>query len=152
MRPTISFEEDSKLVQQLADLLEREQNSLVANKIDEIETLIDLKARLLQQINHIAKNRYAALAEKGFRPNENGMIDWVNDQSNQVIKDNWKVFQDMLVRAKELNRLNGLLIAKHFNRNQQMLNHLQGATQKSSVYGKDGQTAANRNLRSPLTA
>lgn len=152
MRPTISFEEDAKLVQQLIDLLGREQASLVANKIDEIETLIDLKARLLQQINHIAKNRYAALAEKGFQPNENGMIDWVHDQSNQVIKDNWKTFQDMLVKAKELNRLNGVLIARHFNRNQQVLNQLQGASQKNAVYGKDGQTATRRNLRATLTA
>jgi flagella synthesis protein FlgN len=152
MRATISFEEDARLVKQLLALLEREQNSLVHNKVSEIEKLIDLKASLLQQINLVAKNRYAALQERHFEANENGMLAWVVQQSNQVIKDNWDAFQLTLSKAKEMNRLNGDLITKHFNRNKQMLNNLRSTFQPNNMYGKNGQTNSNQNKRNALTA
>lgn len=152
MRATISFEEDARLVNQLLALLAQEQKSLIANKVHEIEKLIDLKSSLLQQINLVAKNRYAALAERQFEANENGMLNWVLAQSNQVISDQWDIFQNILVDAKELNRLNGELIAKHSNRNEQMLHNLRNAFQSNDVYGKNGQTQSNHTKRGSLTA
>jgi len=152
MRPTISFEEDTRLVNQLLDLLKREQINLIKHNMDEIEALIEIKADLLQKINHVAKNRYAALAEKGFESNENGMVSWIHQQSNAVIKEAWDGFQETLMQAKEFNRLNGVLIAKHFNRNQQMLNTLQNTFQSNDVYGKNGQKSATRSVRNALTA
>lgn len=152
MRATISFDEDVRLVTQLLELLGREQKSLIQSKINEIEKLIDLKASLLQQINLVAKNRYAALAERNFEANENGMLQWVIQQSNQVIKDNWDEFQITLSKAKEMNRLNGELISRHFNHNKQMLNRLRSTFEPNNMYGKNGQTNSNHNKRSALTA
>jgi len=152
MRATISFEEDARLVNQLLDLLKREQINLIKHNIDEIETLVAIKADLLQKINHVAKNRYAALAAKGFESNENGMVSWIHQQSNTATIEAWHQFQSILVQAKEINRLNGVLIAKHFNRNQQMLNTLQNAFQTNDVYGKNGQKSATRSVRNALTA
>lgn len=151
MRVTISFEEDTRLVNQLLDLLKREQINLIKHNMDEIELLIDVKSDLLQKINHVAKNRYAALAEKGFESNENGMVSWIHQESNSAIKEAWNSFQATLVQAKEMNRLNGLLIAKHFNRNQQMLNNLQNTFQANDVYGRNGQKSAKRSVRNALT-
>lgn len=152
MRATISFDEDSRLVNQLIELLTREQKSLVANKIDEIERLIDLKASLLQQINLVAKNRYAALQARNFEGNENGMVNWVVAESNQTITEKWQQFQQALVKAKELNRLNGDLISKHFNRNKQTLHNLQTSFQSNDTYSSTGQSQLHAYKKSTLTA
>ncbi len=152
MRATISFEEDNRLVCQLVDLLMREQKSLLSNQVSEIEKIVELKGGLLKQINHVAKSRYAALAEREYEPNENGMLNWISNQSNQVTKDNWDNFQSNLIQAKELNRLNGELISRHFNRNQQMLTNLRNAFQPSATYGKNGQAQNNVNTTTGLTA
>ena len=152
MRATISFEEDNRLVCQLIDVLTREQKHLLSNQISEIEKILTLKGGLLKQINHVAQNRYAALAERDYEPNENGMLNWIASQSNQVTKDNWDNFQSNLFQAKELNRLNGELINRHFNRNQQMLFNLRNAFQPSTTYGKNGQAQTKVSARSGLTA
>ncbi len=152
MRATISFEEDNRLVCQLIDLLTREQKNLLSNQVSEIEKIVKLKGDLLKQINHVAKNRYAALAERNFEPNENGMLNWIANQSNQVTIDNWDSFQGNLIQAKELNRLNGELISRHFNRNQQMLTNLRNAFQPSTTYGKNGQAQNKVSSTSGLTA
>jgi len=152
MRATISFEEDKRLVVELIDLLMREQKGLLSNQISEIEKIVQLKSGLLQKINHVAKNRYAALAEKNFEPNENGMLNWVVSLSNQVIKDNWDDFQKNLAQAKELNRLNGELINRHFSRNQQMLTHLRKAFQPNETYGKNGQSQSSNVKSTSVTA
>lgn len=148
----ISFEEDNRLVCELVELLTREQKSLIANRIQEIEKVVALKTALLQKINHVAKNRYAALAERKFEANENGMLNWVVQQSNQVIKDNWDDFQKNLANAKELNRLNGELINRHYNRNRQMLANLRNAFQPNETYGKNGHTQTKSTKRNALTA
>ncbi len=153
MRATISFEEDARLVNKLLDLLTIEQKALVQGNVDEIEQLIDSKAAVLQEINIVAKNRYAALAERKYDANENGMLAWVVGQSNQAIKDSWDDFQAILAKAKEMNRLNGDLINRHFNRNKQMLNDLRNAVQpNNNVYGKNGQPSATQRKQNVQTA
>lgn len=152
MRATISFEEDNRLVCQLIDLLTREQKNLLSNQVSEIEKIVALKGGLLMQINHVAKNRYAALAEREYEPNENGMLKWISNQANQVTKDNWDDFQNNLIQAKELNRLNGELISRHFNRNQQMLTNLRNAFQPSTTYGKNGQAQSKVKHTSGIVA
>jgi flagella synthesis protein FlgN len=51
-----------------------------------------------------------------------------------------------------MNRLNGVLINKHFNRNQQLLNHLQGNSSAGDVYGKNGQAKAYAQARGSFVA
>jgi flagellar biosynthesis protein FlgN len=152
MTVTISFEEDAQLMHQLLELLEHEQKNLVINNVKEIEAAIATKTVLLKKINAAAKKRYAVLESNHFEANENGMLAWVLQQTNPSIKERWDTFQRVLVKAKEMNRLNGILITKHFNRNQQMLQNLQIAFKSSDVYGKNGQTKSNTSSRSSLTA
>lgn len=140
MVTTISFEEDARLMSEFLKLLEREQQSLITNEAAEIEAIVGVKSALLQQVNETAKKRYAVLAGAHFEANENGMVAWVIEQADPKVKKRWDAFQQLLVRAKEMNRLNGLLIAKHFNRNRQMLQGLQNAFKSNDVYGKNGQT------------
>lgn len=135
----ISFEQDAQLLKELLALLEREQAHLVKADVDAIEAILEEKSILLQRLNIATKSRYSALAAKGYESNENGMAAWIVQQSKQDLGLRWTLFQKSLVQAKELNRLNGTLISKHFQRNQELLNHLQGNSTTDSVYGSDGQ-------------
>lgn len=143
----VSFEEDARLMSAFLQILEREQESLITNDVVGVEKIVAEKSILLQQIDKVAKKRYALLAEQHFEANENGMVAWVIEQADTGLKKRWDTFQQLLASAKEANRLNGILINKHFNRNRQMLQGLQGAVKSNQVYGRDGQTSTTISSR-----
>lgn len=149
-RSAITFEQDALLVNQLLTDLQKEQAALVVSDIDAIEQLIDKRLVLLQQLSVAAKSRYDALAQQGYEANEKGMAKWLKVQGKPILNRAWENFQKALVQAKEMNRLNGVLINKHFNRNQQLLGHLQGESMRMDTYGKNGQTKSQQYLRSSL--
>ncbi|HOY69883.1 MAG TPA: flagellar protein FlgN [Methylotenera sp.] len=148
----ISFEQDANLVKSLLEELLLEQSALVRGDIELVESIIDRKFTLLQQLSSVAKNRYEVLANNGFEANESGMVAWIKLQADTNMQKAWDRFQMELARTKETNRLNGVLINKHFNRNQQLLNHLQGKQDSASVYGKNGQAKTSQYNRSVLLA
>lgn len=148
----ISFEQDANLVKALLDELLLEQSALVKGDIGVVETIIDRKFTLLQQLSSVAKNRYELLANNGFEASETGMVAWIKLQADKQVHKDWDQFQKMLAYTKETNRLNGVLINKHFNRNQQLLNQIQGKAEAGGIYGKNGQTNASLYNRSVLLA
>lgn len=152
MSVSISFDQDAKLVNELLAVLLREQSNLIVMDIDSIEVLLEEKAILVQRIGEVAKNRYEVLGKNGFEPNEAGMLAYLKQQVKSDLNNIWADFQKALSQAKEMNRLNGILINKHFSRNQQLLSHLQGASNTTTVYGRDGQAKPPSSSRSTLTA
>ncbi len=148
----ISFEQDATLVKTLLDELLLEQSALVKGDIGVVESIIDRKFTLLQELSSVAKNRYELLSNNGFEANETGMVAWIKLQADKRVQKSWDQFQKMLAYTKETNRLNGVLINKHFGRNQQMLNQLQGKAEAGGIYGKNGQTNTSSYNRSVLLA
>lgn len=138
---TITFVPESGLIQALIEVLEREQKSLVINDITTIEMLMDEKAQLLQKINAASQVRYRALQVKGYVPSEEGMEAFIQADNNSQDKKIWINFQRSLSLAKELNRVNGVLISRHFNRNRETLHDLQGSHSTRMIYGANGQHA-----------
>lgn len=136
------FEQDVNLVKELLWLLSREQASLINADIDALEDLLDEKAQLLQKISASVQLRYNALVKLGFEPNENGMSSWVAKRATPEQVDAWHEFQQTLTQTKEMNRLNGQLINKHFTRNHQFLQQLQGS-QAVGGYGPNGQATTS---------
>lgn len=136
----VSFEKDAALVSQLLNDLQSEQSALVSADLDAIEQMVDKRVELLQALGAAANSRYDALAAAGFEPNEQGMSAWLKKQSSTVLEQAWVSFQQKLVQAKELNRLNGILINKNFQRNQEKLDALNGKSAAPQFYGKNGQT------------
>lgn len=134
----ISFEKDAALVSELLNDLQSEQSALVSADLDTIERMVDKRVELLQALGAAANARYDALVTAGFEPNEQGMSAWLKKQSSQVLEQAWLSFQQQLVQAKELNRLNGILINKNFQRNQEKLDALNGKTSAPQFYGKNG--------------
>lgn len=148
----ISFEQDVSLVNRLLEELTTEQAALVKGDIATVEAIIDRKFLLLQQLSTVAKNRYEQLSLHGFQANESGMVAWVKQQASTNIQKAWDQFQKTLSTTKETNRLNGILINKHFSRNQQMLSQLQGKPEAGSMYGKNGQARTSQANQSVLMA
>jgi flagella synthesis protein FlgN len=55
---------------------------------------------------------------------------------------------EIAAQAKELNRVNGLLLGQHMARNQQALNILQGNNQPAgTIYGPNGQPTSAASTR-----
>jgi flagella synthesis protein FlgN len=148
----ISFEQDAQLAKELLATIRSEQTALVKADIDAIEAILDEKSEVLQRMNVVILNRYKALAANGFEPNEAGMSDWLKKQAKPALNEAWAVLKKTLIQAKELNRLNGMLINRQFNLNQQLLNHLQGNSGASDVYGRNGQARKQPATRSVLMA
>jgi flagellar biosynthesis protein FlgN len=144
----VTFEKDAALVSELLSDLQSEQSALVTADLDVIERMVDKRVELLQALGAAANARYDALASAGFEPNEQGMAVWLQKQSSQLLDSAWVTFQQELTQAKELNRLNGILINKHFMRNQEKLDALNGKTSAPQFYGKNGQAHRANSSRS----
>jgi flagella synthesis protein FlgN len=132
--------------------IRKEQSALIKADISAIEQLLDEKSAVLQRMNMAVLNRYEALAANGFEANEEGMTAWLKIQGKPALNQTWEAFKNTLIQAKELNRLNGILISKQFNLNKQLLNSLQGNTSTGDVYGRNGQAMSQSGLRSALLA
>ncbi|HEY0905963.1 MAG TPA: flagellar protein FlgN [Methylophilus sp.] len=148
---TISFETDASLVAALLEDLQQEQNALVVADLDTIEAMLERRSGLLQSLAAAANQRYAALAAAGFAANEDGMADWLQQLADAGLTRDWVVFQQSLVKVRELNRLNGILIQKQFQRNQEKLDALHGKASPSQLYGKNGHAHGAQSTRASFS-
>lgn len=154
MSISMLFKQDAQLLSELVSLLTKEQAALVNMDIDEVESILDQKSKLIQTIANATKMRHKALAQAGYDANENGMVTWLRANDTKALKVQWDAFQKQLAQAKELNRVNGQVINQHFQRNQQMISQLQGKAVNAgagSVYGPNGQTTFSSHTRSMLS-
>lgn len=129
---------------ELIDILQEEQNHLLSASIDELEPLVAQKAALVAQLTQHTRGRHECLKKAGFEANLAGMNAWIEnckDQPDTIrIEKNWGELVSLTQSAKELNRLNGMLISSHMVRNQQALTILHGNSQPNAgMYGPDGQ-------------
>ena len=125
-------------------VLQEEQNQLLTRSIDALEPLVGKKAELVAQLSQYTRDRQALLKKSGYDANLAGMTAWLENAQNQELdatqlKEDWNKLVSLSQSAKELNRLNGLLISSHMARNQQALAILHGSHhQNTGMYGPDG--------------
>jgi flagella synthesis protein FlgN len=149
-KSTISFELDARLANQLIEVMQQEQTALIHGNIDVIEDILIEKSALLQRMNLAVLNRYESLSLNGFEGSEAGMNSWLKKEANPNLNRAWNAFKKTLIEAKEINRLNGLLINRQFNLKQQTLQQLQGHTGKGETYGRTGKADIYPTTRSAL--
>jgi flagella synthesis protein FlgN len=150
MSTAISIEHESRAVGRLVEILEQEQGYLINADIDQIQPLLEEKSTLLQSLNASSQERYQWLSAAGFTANESGMSEWLKQSSEDALQTSWLTMQQALFKAKELNRVNGMLINKHFTRNQQLLSTLQGQTEVDNFYGPNGQATSKVRMRGAI--
>lgn len=126
-------------------LLEKEQKSLQDGDIDALTGLAEEKAALIVRLGQIGDLRNQLLAAAGWPAEKAGLQAWGATSPEAAA-----AAQGLLAiaaEAKELNRLNGQLIAMHLQRTQGALAILTRSQAGSGLYGPNGQTTARTGYR-----
>lgn len=131
-----------KLIHCLIDLMKQEQQFLVAANTDGLNTLTPLKNDLIEQMAQLAGQRHQSLASEGFEASESSMEAWLAAIKSPQVNAEWKQLLDFMREAKELNRVNGMLINKQLTHNQTLINAMRApaGAADTGFYGPSGQT------------
>ena len=130
---------EHKAMQLLIDLIKQEQTQLIEADIDGLKNTTVAKSKVANEMSELAKQRDNALAAAGFSTKKNAMDAWLKT-ANPDAKKQWEELLSLTKSAKELNRINGILIAKHMSHNQNALAALHAAPPGGNVYGPNGQS------------
>lgn len=137
--PAHGLAQEQQAARSMLELLQREQVALTAARIEGLADLSTEKNTLALRMTTLANARYTALAAVSHSADEDGMRAWLDHGRHDGARQLWSGLLALAKSAKELNRTNGLLIARHLARNQAALNVLRGAA-GGNFYGPDGQT------------
>lgn len=141
--PIDTLAREQQLVSSLLDLMKQEQQCLISADIDGLNTITPQKADLTNQLAILANQRHQALGAAGFAAEEAGMQAWIDGANDNAATDAWRRLFDLVREAKELNRVNGMLVNKQMTHNQNLINAMRQPADAadSTVYGPTGQTA-----------
>ncbi|WP_296949214.1 flagella synthesis protein FlgN [uncultured Massilia sp.] len=141
--PGATLREEQQLIGAMVALMKTEQQLLVSADADGLATLTPAKLQLAQQAAELARRRHKALGAAGFAAAEAGMEPWLAVGGNADTRRLWDELLDLARQAKELNRVNGMLVNKQMAHTTNMLNTLRGpAAGAAGVYGRSGQAVA----------
>ncbi|UUZ47374.1 flagellar protein FlgN [Massilia sp. B-10] len=136
-----TVQDELKLISCLIDLMKQEQQFLVAANTDGLNTLTPLKNDLVEQMAALGNQRHQALAAIGAEPSEPGMEAWLARVSNPLYSELWQQLLGKMREAKELNRVNGMLITKQMTQNAILINAMRTPADAADTgfYGPSGQ-------------
>lgn len=140
--PLVFLRQEQTLIAALLAVLKEEQQHLVGADAERLAELTPRKADLVQQLATLAAQRHAALGAAGFAAEEAGMEPWLAVAGNDEAAGVWRDVLDQTRAAKELNRVNGMLITKQMTHTQVLLTAMRTPTAaaEAGVYGPSGQT------------
>lgn len=142
--PISTVPQEQQHLGSIIELLKQEQALLVAADADGLAELTPRKNSLLQELAALSAQRHAALVAAGCEGAEAGMEPWLAVGGNTEARSQWEALLDLARQAKELNRVNGILINKQLAHNQGVLNALRmpagAGADAGGVYGASGQT------------
>jgi flagella synthesis protein FlgN len=140
--PHTTLADEQQQIAALVELMKQEQQLLIDADADGLAALTPQKAQLVQQTAALASARHRALAAAGFAAGESGMEPWLAVGGDATVRERWDRLLELTREAKELNRVNGMLINKQMAHTQNVLNALRpaSASAEAGVYGASGQT------------
>jgi flagella synthesis protein FlgN len=145
--PIQLLREEQRLITSLIDLLKDEQQALVATNIDRVSALTPSKAELINQMAVLATQRHDTLAGAGYEAREAGMAAWLAAHGTPEDNALWCDVLAQTREAKELNRLNGMLINRQLSHTQGALQALRPQNPAGPVYGPSGRTTTTTTTR-----
>ncbi|MEJ7806750.1 MAG: flagellar protein FlgN [Telluria sp.] len=139
-----TLQDELKLINCMIDLMKQEQQFLVAANTDGLGTLTPLKTQLVEQMATLAARRHASLEKDGCEASEVGMNAWVQRINDPVISTSWQHVLEKMRDARELNRINGMLINKQMTHNQMLIQAMRTPADAADTgfYGPSGQATA----------
>ena len=126
-------------------LLTDEQKSLQNGEIEALGKQSEQKSQLLLRLGRLAEQRNRLLADAGWPADKAGMDALAHTSDAAAQRSQHLLY--LAAEARELNRLNGQLIAMHLQRTQNALAILTRSQAGSGLYGPNGQTAARTGYR-----
>lgn len=122
--PLNSLREEQQIMTTLLGVLKQEQQHLVAADLDSLTAVTTKKSALVTQMTLLSAQRHRALGKAGYPAQESGMDAWIAASGADAAEAAplWKALLEQTREAKELNRINGMLINKQ-------MGHTQGALQ-----------------------
>jgi len=141
--PFSSLRNEYELMSCLLVLLKQEQLHLVAADIEAITEITAQKTAMVGQLNQLAAQRHQALSAAGFAAAESGMDAWLATTTELDATPLWTSLLETTRDAKEMNRLNSLLVNKHLLHTQGALAAMRPPAQSGNFYGPSGQTTSN---------
>lgn len=137
-----TVQDELKLISCLIDLMKQEQQFLVAADTDGLNSVTPLKIDLIEQMAALGEQRHQCLAAVGAAPSDAGMDAWLAGQNNPLYSEQWQQLLSKMREAKELNRVNGMLITKQITQNAILINAMRTPADAADTgfYGPSGQT------------
>lgn len=147
--PHTTLQDELTLIGSLIDLMKQEQQCLVAADTDTLSSLTPVKTQHITQLAMLAGQRHAALAAAGFPGSETGMQAWLERNNNTAATAIWQAALEKMREAKEINRVNGMLINKQMTHNQHLIQAMRTPADAADmgVYGPKGQTPSGGSSR-----
>ncbi|QYF92006.1 flagellar protein FlgN [Massilia sp. PAMC28688] len=147
--PHTTLHDELALIDALIDLMKQEQQCLVAADTDTLASLTPVKTAHISQLALLAGQRHAALAGAGLPGSEAGMDSWLAAKNEPAMQAVWQEALARMREAKELNRVNGMLINKQMTHNQNLITAMRTPADAADmgVYGPKGQTSSANNKR-----
>ena len=149
--PADTLPQEQQAAKVLIDCLQQEQALLIAADIEGLSLLTEKKAAVVSLMSELATTRHRALSAVGHHASETGMQSWLAGRdtkypaaarSNRDVLNAWSNLLASAKQAKEINRVNGILINTHVARNQTALNIFQLQTTDANLYGPNGQATS----------
>ena len=144
--PITTLRDEQRLIASLVELMQQEQQFLVSADSDGLATSTVQKSALVQQMAALAARRHQALGAAGFAAGEAGMEPWLAacEAADPAAGAQWRDLLAHTRAAKELNRVNGMLINKQMTHTQVALNAMRtpAGGLDAGVYGPSGKTSA----------
>ncbi|MCS0589443.1 flagella synthesis protein FlgN [Massilia norwichensis] len=141
--PGATLREEQQLIGSIVELMKSEQQFLVSADADGLSTITPKKLQLAQKATELSRLRHRALGAAGFPSLESSMEPWLAVEGNDELRADWNRLLELTREARELNRVNGMLVNKQLAHTQNMLNELRPATDGAGVYGPGGQALAS---------
>jgi flagella synthesis protein FlgN len=138
--PNSTLAAEQQLLASLVELMKQEQQLLVSADADGLAALMPQKTKSVQQLATLSIARHRALGAAGYAQAESGMEPWLAASGAPEARAQWERLLELTAQAKELNRVNGMLINKQMANTQAALGALRPAgSGDATVYGPGGQ-------------
>lgn len=139
---------ETGLVREFIASLDGEQEALRKGETEPLVAIGRRKNELVEQLNAAEGERNAFLQQAGYPGDRDGMAAWLEkNRGDRSAADHWNKLLELAGQARQINDLNGRLIAMRLQATSQALASLTQQSQRTSLYGRDGLTAPRTGSR-----
>ncbi|CAM3039667.1 flagella synthesis protein FlgN [Legionella worsleiensis] len=142
------LEQEVNWIESLNTLLAEEKNALGSSQFDKLSDLADQKQDLTAKLEESAKQRNALLsADKPIQSIKLSLQDFLKNcsehEAKQINKLNLQLMEQLAI-CRDLNTINGQVIANNIHTRQQIVSALSGGnTDSTSVYTSNGDLSSS---------